>query len=123
MKDFQPEPKICDLETLVDGTRDIHFVAIDDGRVVGRACLGFGNTDKQSPWLYQLFVAAEYRKRGIGTALVNACVCRAKLLGSDVIALSVVDESLITFYEQLGFVVSHRYSSGEVQMSTRIPKE
>ena len=49
---------ILSLETVVDGNRDIQFVAIGDGgKLLGRVCLGFGNTGKQSAWLYQLFVA------------------------------------------------------------------
>ena len=116
---------ILSLETVVDGNRDIQFVAIGDhgdgGKLLGRVCLGFGNTGKQSAWLYQLFVAEEYRRRGIGKALVDECIREARRLGEMVIALSIPDarnnEKLIEYYGSFGFGITFCHDDGGVTMS------
>jgi predicted N-acetyltransferase YhbS len=59
-----------------------------------------------TPWLAGLFVAADYRKRGAGEALVCATVAAAQALGHDRIYLYTDDAE--PFYLRLGWFVQER---------------
>src|SRR5690242_20304821 len=48
--------------------RDLFFVALLDGRLVGTVMGGY---DGHRGWVYSLAVASEVRHRGIGTALIR----------------------------------------------------
>jgi GNAT superfamily N-acetyltransferase len=80
------------------------FAAVADGRVVGVCGL---NVD---PYLAggrvgrvrHLYVAAGFRRRGIGTALVRAVIMEAR--GTfDRLRLRTASEPAVRFYESLGF--------------------
>ena len=59
-----------------------------------------------TPWLAGLFVAEEFRGRGLGKALVNAVEQEARQLGNDQIYLY-TDEAE-RFYGKLGWTVAER---------------
>lgn len=81
------------------------FVAEENGAIRGFAVL---LADEQQAELDGLFVEPEHWRRGIGTALVNEAVHRARRLG---LALSVVaGTDARQFYESCGFSVE-----GDVQ--------
>jgi GNAT superfamily N-acetyltransferase len=67
-----------------------------------------------SPWLAAVYVMPQYRRRGIGAALINAIVEKAASLGVGVLYLSTVGRE--EFYAGLGWQVIHR-SEDKVVMS------
>ena len=80
------------------------FAAVDDGRVVGVCGL---NIDPYLPGgrvgrVRHLYVAAAFRRRGIGAGLV-AAVIRAARGTFDRLRLRTESESAVRFYESLGF--------------------
>ena len=82
---------------------DRTFVAVAAGEVVGRIFViesgfGFGEIG--------MFVAAEWRGRGVGTALVAAAIDWAKARGLHKLTLSVFphNEAAIALYRKFGFV-------------------
>jgi RimJ/RimL family protein N-acetyltransferase len=99
----------------IEGT----FVAVADGRIVGEigiepSFMGFGELG--------MFVAREWRGRGVGTALVAAGIEWARERGLHKLALGVFphNEAAIALYRKFGFVeegrlVKHvRRRSGEL---------
>jgi predicted N-acetyltransferase YhbS len=83
------------------------LVAIIDGELAGSATLlqcDMKIRNDLTPWLGQLFVAPNFRKRGIGTALVRAVVEEARRLDYNWIYLYTSGE-LPCFYDRLGWTV------------------
>ncbi len=70
-----------------------------------------------SPWLAALYVMPEYRRRGVGAALIKAIVEKAGLLGVAMLYLSTVGRE--EFYADLGWQVIHR-SEDKVVMSRSV---
>jgi GNAT superfamily N-acetyltransferase len=70
-----------------------------------------------SPWLAAVYVMPEYRRRGIGAALINAVVEKAAALGVGILYLSTVGREEI--YADLGWQIIHR-SEEKVVMSKSI---
>ena len=63
----------------------------DDGTVLGTAALkeeSVGSESGMGPWLAALYVPIEHRKRGIGSALVEAIENKARSFGFDSIFVS-----------------------------------
>jgi ribosomal protein S18 acetylase RimI-like enzyme len=89
----------------------LFYVATYRGRVVGTIMLGW---DGHRGWIYSLAVAAEYRRRGIGTQLVEHGVRILTRLGAPKINLQVVGKNrgVVKFYERLGFEVEDRINMG-----------
>jgi ribosomal protein S18 acetylase RimI-like enzyme len=78
------------------------FVAEADGGLVGSAV---GIADGHEAYLAAMWVAPEYRRRGVGLALVEAVVAWARSQGSAAVTLE-VNESLgpaVALYERAGF--------------------
>ncbi|MBV8805563.1 MAG: GNAT family N-acetyltransferase, partial [Sinobacteraceae bacterium] len=67
-----------------------------------------------SPWLAALYVIPDCRCRGVGGALVNATVSKARALGVRVLYLYTADRE--DFYAHLGWKVVDR-SDWKVVMS------
>ncbi len=75
--------------------RDVLPIALvaldDDGTVLGTAALkkeSVGSESGSGPWLAALYVPIEHRKRGIGSALVEAIERKACCLGFEAIFTS-----------------------------------
>jgi RimJ/RimL family protein N-acetyltransferase len=83
------------------------FVAEDEGRIVGRLSIA---RDQHPASRHVadlgLMVAASYRRRGIGTALLDAAVRWARAAGVRKVELHVFpwNEAAIKLYENYGFV-------------------
>jgi ribosomal protein S18 acetylase RimI-like enzyme len=80
------------------------LVAVDDGRVVGQLQL----TDADEPSaaeIKNMAVAPSHQGRGIGRALVEAAVARARAEGRAtlVVATAAADTGNLRFYQRLGF--------------------
>lgn len=100
---------------LLDGTSRAEdaelWVATDEGRLLG--CVAF--CTEGSPWrelagpgegeFRMLAVSPEARGRGVGEALVQRCIERARELGFDSIVLSTMDRmaNAHRLYRRLGF--------------------
>jgi RimJ/RimL family protein N-acetyltransferase len=95
------------------------FVADADGRIVGSAGISGGGA--VPPYL-GMFVDEEWRGRGIGGALLEACIEWARSSGAHKVQLEVWPDNVaaISLYEKYGFVregylVKHyRRQSGEL---------
>ena len=100
------------------------LVASLDSQPVGTATLlahdvGTEQWPDLAPWLAALYVVPEFRRRGIGAALVNATVSKATVLGAEMLYLSTVDRS--EFYAHLRWQVICR-DEGKVVMSRSLAK-
>lgn len=79
-------------------------VAISDGTLLGSASLVSQDMvvrPSLSPWLASVYVAPEYRKQGVGSALVQRIVDDARALGIQRLYLYTPDRE--PFYHRLGW--------------------
>lgn len=78
------------------------FVAEEDGQVVGAILAGH---DGRRGWIYHTAVSQEYRRRGIGTALVRAALNALTEEGITKVALVVFSRNQDgnRFWEKQGF--------------------
>jgi len=85
-----------------------YLAAIDDqGKVAGWILIGPSKdsfTDSMLGYIYELYVCAEYRGRGISKKLMQSGIEQLKEAGYDEIRLNVfVENHAIHLYRQLGF--------------------
>jgi ribosomal protein S18 acetylase RimI-like enzyme len=93
--------------------RELFFVAILDGIVVGTVMGGY---DGHRGWIYSLAVAPHARRRGIGTTLMHHVECALQQRGCPKINLQVLgpNTATVAFYQKLGYAVEERISMGKV---------
>jgi predicted N-acetyltransferase YhbS len=60
-----------------------------------------------TPWLASLYVAPEFRKQGVGAALVRAIETHARDVGCSVLHLYTVNSE--PFYARLGWITQERF--------------
>ncbi len=104
---------------------DTALIAVDDGFPVGAAWYrrftrdhpGYGFVDEETPEL-AIAVVPNRRGRGLGEALLDALVERARSEGHRALSLSVPadDEALLEFYEKHGFARVHEDEGTSVTM-------
>jgi ribosomal protein S18 acetylase RimI-like enzyme len=84
--------------------RDLFLVAEVEGMIVGTAMAGF---DGHRGWIYLLAVRASYRRRGIGTALIERVEQGLAAMGCPKLNLMVrtSNEAVVPFYRKLGFEI------------------
>jgi GNAT superfamily N-acetyltransferase len=91
------------------------FVAVRDGEPVGMASLiehDMSTRKELSPWLAAVYVAPEFRNRGIGSRLVQRAMHEAEALGLGRLYLFTPDK--VSFYGRLGWkVLEHTRYRGE----------
>jgi GNAT superfamily N-acetyltransferase len=94
-----------------EGDRRTTWLATSDGEPVGMASLFEyrrmprpGRPDSRWGYVSNMFVRAEYRNRGVASALLNAIVAAADERGYARLVLSPSDEAL-PLYERAGFSV------------------
>jgi ribosomal protein S18 acetylase RimI-like enzyme len=85
---------------------DLPLMAVADGSPAG---LAWGRLDEREPviaYLFQVWVAPEFRGRGVGRHLVNAVIAWAATAGARVLRLSVTcgDTTAVRLYRRAGFV-------------------
>lgn len=115
------------VETLADLLRahmvpdqiPLTLVASLDCRPVGTATLLARDVETEewpdlTPWLAAVYVVPEYRRRGVGAALIQSIVEKAGALGVGTLYLSTVGRE--DYYAGLGWTVIHR-SEDKVVMS------
>ena len=107
--DMRADQLSCVLEEVVaDETRGFLLVARDDGRIVGIAYVATIPSVEHCgfvAWLEELYVTPIYRSRGIGTALVEAVLERARKMGIVAIDLEIDagHSRAESLYRRLGF--------------------
>ncbi len=91
---------------------DLFLVAHDEGRIIGSTMAGF---DGHRGWVYYVAVAPDWRRQGIGRALVRTAEEGLAHLGCTKVNLQVraSNPAVVAFYENLGFVVEERISMGK----------
>lgn len=90
---------------------DLLFVAVHHGDIVGSIMAGY---DGHRGWLYAVAVHSKHRRVGLGTILVRHGEDALRRLGCGKINLQVrsTNESVVRFYEHLGYAVEERVSLG-----------
>jgi len=90
------------------------FVAVEGEVPLGTASLVAHDLAERmdlSPWLAAVYVAPEFRNRGVGSSLVRAVMDAALALGEEVLYLFTPDKA--RFYGRLGWgVLEHREHHG-----------
>jgi ribosomal protein S18 acetylase RimI-like enzyme len=104
---------------------DTALIAVEDGFPVGAAWYrlfrrdqpGYGFVDEETPEL-AIAVVPSRRGHGLGEALLDALVERAREEGYDALSLSVPSEdaTLVSFYEKHGFAAVHEDGGDSVTM-------
>ena len=85
---------------------DLPLVAIVDDEPAG---LAWGRLDERQPeiaHLFQVWVAPEFRGRGVGRLLVDAVIAWARTAGARILRLGVTcgDTAAVRLYRRVGFV-------------------
>ncbi len=95
---------------------DLFFIALLEGEIVGTIVAGY---DGRRGWLYSVVVHPSYQHKGIGSALVCHAEQALTKIGCMKINLQIMsgNESVVGFYESLGYAVEKRVSMGK-----RIPE-
>ena len=91
-----------------DRTKCTVLVAELDGRYAGHCWIGEQTdffTRRVDPWIFDLSVMPEYRRRGIAKALHAAAVAHVTQLGHKLLGLQVMahNEAAARMYEKLGY--------------------
>lgn len=115
---FSPEKQLAEI---ADPARVVWIAEDGEGQAVGYAMLRVGDAEpvvvgQRPAEVQRIYADAEFHGRGVGAALMNACVERALALGCDVIWLGVWERNprAIAFYQKMGFaaVGAHTFLLG-----------
>jgi len=92
---------------------ELFFVALLDGQLVGTVMCGY---DGHRGWIYSLAVQREFRRRGVGTALIERAELKLVRAGCPKVNLQVVasNSAVVSLYRRLGYSVEDRISMGKV---------
>ena len=138
---FAPDNKVEDMEKFlaeqftrealiaeVDTPEHTFLLAYADGEPAGYACLREWKTDQNGIELARLYAASYYIGKGIGKALMQACIELAQQQGKKIISLGVWEknERAIRFYKAWGFekVGQHPFRLGnDMQVDWIMQKE
>jgi ribosomal protein S18 acetylase RimI-like enzyme len=92
--------------------RDLLFVAVQDGAVIGTVMGGY---DGHRGWVYSVAVSPAERRRGVGTALLRRLEGALAARGCLKVNLQVraSNAGVVAFYERLGYSVEERVSMGK----------
>jgi ribosomal protein S18 acetylase RimI-like enzyme len=91
---------------------ELFFVAVDEGSLVGTAMSGF---DGHRGWVYYVAVHPDYRRRGIGSALMKKVEGALTEMGCSKLNLQirVGNAQVQSFYDSLGYSLEERISMGK----------
>jgi ribosomal protein S18 acetylase RimI-like enzyme len=105
------EPE-ADIRRKLAVQRELFFVAVDGGDVVGTALAGY---DGHRGWVYYVAVKPSHRRRGIGAALMRRVEEELEAMGCPKLNLQVrtPNRETVAFYEKLGYDVEERVSMGK----------
>ncbi len=102
----------------------VMYICVDGAQLIGTAALVESDMDSHpelSPWLASVYVKPDYRKQGVGAALVNRVVSEAKALDHSPLYLFTPDQA--RFYQNLGwqFIAQESYRGGDATLMKIIP--
>jgi ribosomal protein S18 acetylase RimI-like enzyme len=102
-----------DIDRKLAVQRELFFVAESDSKIVGSAMAGF---DGHRGWVYYVAVHPDYRRQGIGTALMETVEESLKAIGCPKLNLQIREgnEEVEAFYKRLGYHVEQRVSMGKI---------
>lgn len=109
--------EILGLPLDMEGKREARLAAVLWGRMVGVA--NVANVGKHAATIYQLFVAKEARRQGIGTKLVQAAEGMARQAGGEAVSAIVVDGGPVEFWVRLGYAPVH-HENGQTLFGKRL---
>lgn len=91
---------------------ELFFVAVSDDQLVGSAMAGF---DGHRGWVYYVAVHPEFRRRGIGSALMSRVEKALYEIGCSKLNLQIRADNhqVKSFYESLGYLIENRISMGK----------
>lgn len=94
----------------------LFFVALEGDVVVGTAMGGY---DGHRGWIYSMAVAPSHRRKGVGAQLMSHAEQALAKTGCVKINIQILEgnESVVAFYEKLGYTVEKRIS-----MAKRMPQ-
>lgn len=83
----------------------VAIAAVAEKRFIGLLSCVIREPDTNSAHMYQMWVSPDYRKRGIGTALVNFVKSWAADKGMETLLLSVttINTEAVSLYQSIGF--------------------
>ena len=92
--------------------RDLFFVAVEDGVVLGTIMGGY---DGHRGWVYALAVSPTHQRRGIGSGLLRHLETAFTRRGCLKVNLQVraSNAGVVAFYERLGYTIEERVSMGK----------
>jgi ribosomal protein S18 acetylase RimI-like enzyme len=90
---------------------DLLFVAVTADGVIGTVMAGY---DGHRGWLYSVAVRPDWRRAGVGAALVHHAEAALQALGCGKVNLQVrsTNAAVVRFYESHGYGVEDRISLG-----------
>jgi len=91
---------------------ELFFIAVQDNEVIGTAMSGY---DGHRGWVYFVAVKLEYRRKGIGTALMKRAEESLIKLDCPKINLQIRMDNMdvVKFYESIGYKTEERVSMGK----------
>ena len=89
----------------LDYSKVLPILALNKDRVVGSASLHFGEGPKRHIGEVRLFLAKDYRKRGLGMKMIRALIDLARKHGLIILLAEVIAEQtkVVKAFESLGF--------------------
>ena len=92
------------------GEKSVLFLATDGGTACGMVGSIFDKDHATRAHLISMWTAPTHRRQGVGRLLVNEVLGWARLRGAHTLRLMVTsnNETAITFYQRLGFVLTGR---------------
>jgi ribosomal protein S18 acetylase RimI-like enzyme len=102
----------ADIQSKLKIQPELFYVAVTDGHLAGTAMSGF---DGHRGWVYYVAVHPDYRRRGIGSALMKKVETTLIQIGCPKLNLQIrADNTQVqSFYESLGYTVEERISMGK----------
>ena len=106
------------IDKKVEFNDGLFFVAVDNDNVIGTVMAGY---DGHRGWIYSIAVSKDYRKNGLGSALLSYAEERLSEKGCMKINLQIMEgnESVEAFYLANGYQTEKRISMGK-RMSQNI---
>ncbi|MBT8200556.1 MAG: GNAT family acetyltransferase [Acidimicrobiia bacterium] len=120
-----PEPAIHnvpaeDIDRKMADSPDLFIVAEIGGIIAGCVLAGF---DGHRGWINRLVVKPEHRRYGVGQQLIREAEERLSKIGCHKVNLQIRegDESIVLFYESLGYRIEPRTMMGKLLSTTAEP--
>jgi diamine N-acetyltransferase len=114
LETFSPEKQLAEI---ADPARALWIAEDGEGHAVGYAMLRVGNMEpgvvgERPAEVQRIYADATWHGRGVGAALMRACIDRAIASGCDVIWLGVWERNprAIAFYGKMGFKTVGRHT-------------